>query len=43
MKEKKIRFYYSLIRANATANLDATLEVIKKLNDRNKKNQVIEK
>jgi len=40
---EKIKFYYSLIRANATINLDATLEVIKKLNEKNKKNQVVEK
>lgn len=40
---EKIKFYYNLIRANATVNLDATLEVIQKLNDKNKKNQVVEK
>lgn len=40
---EKIKFYYHLIRANATVNLDATLEVIKNLNEKNKKNQVVEK
>ena len=40
---EKIKFYYNLIRANATVNLDATLEVIKNLNEKNKKNQIVEK
>ena len=40
---EKIKFYYNLIRANATVNLEATLEVIKKLNEKNKKNQIVEK
>ena len=40
---EKIQFYYNLIRAYATINLDATLEVIKNLNEKKKKNQVIEK
>jgi len=40
---EKTMFYYNLIRTNATVNLDATLEVIKNLNDKKKKIQVVEK
>ena len=37
---EKIELYYSLIRANATLNLDSSLQAIKKLNDLNKRNQI---
>jgi len=39
-EREKIELYYSLIRANATLNLDSSLQAIKKLNDLNKRNQI---
>ena len=39
-ESEKIELYYSLIRANATLNLDSSLQAIEKLNDLNKRNQI---
>lgn len=39
-ESEKLELYYNLIRANATLNLESSLQVIEKLNDQNKKNQI---
>jgi len=39
-ENEKIELYYNLIRANATLNLESSLQVVEKLNDINKKNQI---
>jgi len=39
-EEEKIKLYYNLIRANATLNLESTLQAIKNLNDINQKNLI---
>jgi len=39
-EREKIELYYSLIRANATLNLDSSLQAIEKLNDLNRRNQI---
>ncbi|MFX1446869.1 MAG: hypothetical protein ACFFCG_01890 [Promethearchaeota archaeon] len=39
-EEEKIEIYYNLIRANATLNLESTIQAIKNLNDQIKKNLV---
>lgn len=39
-ENEKIELYYNLIRANATLNLDSSLQVVEKLNDLDKKNQI---
>jgi hypothetical protein len=39
-ESEKIELYYNLIRANATLNLESSLQVVEKLNDQNKKNQI---
>jgi len=39
-EEEKIKLYYNLIRANATLNLESTLQTIKNLNDINQKNLI---
>jgi len=36
----KLELYYNLIRANATLNLDSSLQVVEKLTDLSKKNQI---
>ncbi len=40
---EKIKLYYNLIRANATLNLENTLQAIKNLNDIEKKNSILQK
>jgi len=37
---EKLDLYYNLIRTNATLNLDSSLQVVEKLNDQDKKNQI---
>jgi len=37
---KKLELYYNLIRANATLNLDSSLQVVEKLTDLSKRNQI---
>ncbi|MFX0047717.1 MAG: hypothetical protein ACFE8G_06050 [Candidatus Hermodarchaeota archaeon] len=39
-EEEKLEIYYNLIRANATLNLESTIQAIKNLNDQIKKNLV---
>ncbi|NHJ21289.1 MAG: hypothetical protein EAX91_10115 [Candidatus Lokiarchaeota archaeon] len=40
-EKEKTELYYNLIRANATLNLESTLQAIRDLNDINKKNLII--
>jgi hypothetical protein len=39
-EDEKLELYYNLIRANATLKLDSSLQVVEKLNDLKKKNQI---
>ena len=39
-ESEKLELYYNLIRTNATLNLESTLQVVGKLNDLDKKNQI---
>jgi len=39
-EDEKLELYYNLIRTNATLKLDSSLQVVEKLNDLKKKNQI---
>ena len=40
---EKLELYYNLIRANATLNLENTLQAIQNLNDKERKNNILQK
>lgn len=40
---EKLKLYYNLIRANATLNLENTLQAIQNLNDKERKNNILQK